>query len=169
LSSSDVYKSILLLLAALHLRNSISLQLPFSTSRSKSIPRKHDSLSLNGHIPKSHLLLETMAPMDAIPNLPVSPAPQTPPSSPDLRPHKWALPSEQVQLLADLLKAVQAIQSTPAAAGADQPATTEESSSDKSVSRERGLRLEYKTVHETYVPYKRTSSKKANVTSLQLG
>ena len=65
-----------------------------------------------------------MAPTDAIPNLPVSPAPQTPLSSPDLRPHKRALDLEQVQLFADLLKAVQAIQSTPVAAGANQPATT---------------------------------------------
>ena len=110
-----------------------------------------------------------MAPTDVIPNLPVSPAPQTPPSSPNLRPHKRALDSEQVQLLADLLEAVQGIQSRPAAAGADQPATTEEPSSDESVSREKGSKLEYKTVHEMYVPYERTSSIMANVTSLQLG
>jgi hypothetical protein len=106
-----------------------------------------------------------MAPTDAIPNLPVSPAPQTPPSGPNLRPHKRALDPEQVQLLADLLEAVQGIQSRPAAAGADQPATTEEPFSDESASQEKGSKLEYKTIHEMYVPYKRTSSKMANVTS----
>ena len=89
-----------------------------------------------------------MAPTDAIPNLPVSPAPQTPPSSPDLRPHKRTLDSAQVQLFADLLKAVQAIQSTPAASGADQPAISEEPSSDDSISRERGSKLEVKSVLE---------------------
>ncbi len=91
-----------------------------------------------------------MPPTDAVQSMPVSPAPQTPPSSPDLHPHKRALPSEQVQLLADLLKAVQAIQSTPAAAGADQPVTTEEPSGDESASREKGSKLEVKSVVEVY-------------------
>ena len=89
-----------------------------------------------------------MAPTDAIPNLPVSPAPQTPPSSPKLRPHKRELDSEQVQLLTDLLKAVQAIQSIPAAAGADQPATM---SSQSEKPRERASRLEFKSVLERWV------------------
>ena len=89
-----------------------------------------------------------MAPTDAIQSLPVSPGPQTPPSSPYLRPHKPALHPEQVQLLADLLKAAQAIQSTPAAAEADQLVTAKEPSGDESISRERGSKLEYNTVHE---------------------
>lgn len=55
--------------------------------------------------PNVPLKLETMAPTDVIPNLPVSPGPQTPPSSPNLPPHKQALHSKQVQLLVDLLKA----------------------------------------------------------------
>jgi hypothetical protein len=97
-----------------------------------------------------------MAPTDVIPNLPVSPTPQTPPSSPNLPPHKQALHSEQVQLLVDLLKAAQAIQAKPA----NQPEKTREPSGDESVSRERGSKLEYKTIQEMYVPCKRTSSKK---------
>lgn len=88
-----------------------------------------------------------MASTDAIPNLPVSPAPQTPPSSPDLRPHKRALDPKQVQLFADLLKAVQAIQPTPAAAGTNQPATTEEAEKPKI----RASKLDYKLVDEMYV------------------
>jgi hypothetical protein len=69
----------------------------------------------------------------------------------------------------DLLNAAQAIETTPATAEADQPATTEEPSGDESLSRERESKLEHKTIHEMYVPGKRISSKKANVTSLQLG
>ena len=87
-----------------------------------------------------------MAPTDAISNLPVSPVPQTPSSSPNLRPHKRELDPEQVQLFTDLLKAVQAIQSTSTAAGANQPEKTRESSGDESISRERGSKLEYKTI-----------------------
>jgi hypothetical protein len=87
--------------------------------------------------------------MDVIPNLPVSPAPQTPPSSPNLPPHKQALHSEQVQLLVDLLKAAQAIQAKPA----NQPEKTKETSGDDSVSREKGSKLEVKSVVEVYVLY----------------
>ena len=91
-----------------------------------------------------------MAPTDAIPNLAVSPGQQTPPSSPNLHPYKPVLHPEQVQLFADLLKAVQAIQPTPAAAGAGQPVTTEETAGDESVSREKGSKLEVKSVVELY-------------------
>ncbi len=50
----------------------------------------------------------------------------------------------------DLLEAAQAIQSRSAGVGADQPATTEQPSSDESVPQEKGSKLEYKTVHEMY-------------------
>ena len=89
-----------------------------------------------------------MAPTDAVQILPVSPGQQTPPNSPDLCPHERAHPPEQVQLFVDLLlKAVQAIQSTPAAAGTNQPATTEEAEKPKI----RASKLDYKLVDEMYV------------------
>ena len=94
-----------------------------------------------------------MGPTDVIPNLPVSPGPQTPPSSPNLPPRKQALHSEQVQLLVDLLKAAQAIQAEPAAAEANQLEKARAPSGDDSVSREKGSKLEVKSVVEVYVLY----------------
>jgi hypothetical protein len=69
----------------------------------------------------------------------------------------------------DLLNAALAIQTTPTIVEVDQLATMEEPSSDKSLLRERESKLEHKMIHEMYVLSKRTSFKKANVTSLQLG
>ena len=94
-----------------------------------------------------------MGPTDVIPNLSVSPAPQTPPSSLNLPLRKQALHSEQVQLLVDLLKAAQAIQVEPAAAEANQLEKTRAPSGDDSVSREKGSKLEVKSVVEVYVLY----------------
>jgi len=90
-----------------------------------------------------------MAPTDVIPNLP---RPQTPPSSPELPAYKQTLNHGHVQLFVDLLKAAQAIQSAPAAAGAIQPASTGEKSGDKKASRARASKVEFKTVNEVYVP-----------------
>jgi len=90
-----------------------------------------------------------MAPTDVIPNLP---RPQTPPSSPELPAYKQTLSSGHVQLFVDLLKAAQAIQSAPAAAGVIQPASTGEAPEDKKTSRAKASKLEFKTVNEMYVP-----------------
>jgi len=75
--------------------------------------------------------------MDVIQKLPVSPGPQTPPSSPQLPTYKHTLCSKHVRLLVDLLKAAQAIQTAPAAAGAVQPASTKENPGDKKTSQDR--------------------------------
>jgi hypothetical protein len=94
-----------------------------------------------------------MAAIDVIPKLSVSPRLQTTPSSPELPPYKQTLTSEHVQLFVDLLKAAQAIQTAPAAAGADQPASTRETPEDPKTSRAKASKLEFKTVNEMYVPY----------------
>jgi len=93
-----------------------------------------------------------MAPTDVVQKLPVSPGPQTPPSSPQLPAYTQTLSSGHVQLFVDLLKAAQAIQSAPAAAGAIQPASTGEKSGDKKAPRARASKVEFKRVNEVYVP-----------------
>lgn len=108
-----------------------------------------------------------MAPTDLIPNLPVSPQPQTPPSSPELPACKQTLSLGHVQLFVDLLKAAQSIQVAPATAEANQPANTGEKSGDKKASRARASKLEFKTVNEVYVPYE-VQAQKANITAPQL-
>ena len=95
-----------------------------------------------------------MAATDVIQKLPVSSRLQTPPSSPELPPYKHTLSSEHVQLFVDLLKAAQAIQTAPAAAGADQPANNGETSEDKEISRAKASKLEFKTVNKIYIPSK---------------
>lgn len=92
-----------------------------------------------------------MAATDVIQKLPVSPRLQTPPSSPELPPYKQRVSSDHVQLSVDLLKAAQAIQTAPAAAGANQPISTGETSEDKANSRARASKVEFKTVNEMYV------------------
>lgn len=90
-----------------------------------------------------------MAPPDYIQLLPVSPRPQTPPSSPELQAHKKTLSSGHVQLFVDLLKAAQAIQTAPAAVGSNQPAgSTTQTSGENENARARASKLEFKTVNE---------------------
>ena len=108
-----------------------------------------------------------MAPTDVIQKLTVSSRPQTPPSSPELPAYKQTLSSGHVQLFVDLLKAAQAIQSAPAAAGAIQPARSGEKSGDKKASRPRASKVEFKTVNEVYVPCD-VQAQKANITATQL-
>ena len=95
-----------------------------------------------------------MAATDVIQKLPVSPRLQTPPSSPELPPYKQTLSLDHVQLFVDLLKAAQAIQTAPAAAGAYQPANNGETPEDKETSRAKASKLEFKTVNEMYIPSK---------------
>lgn len=95
-----------------------------------------------------------MATTDIIQKGPVSPQLQTPPSSPELPPYKQTLSSDHVKLFVDLLKAAQAIQTAPAATGADQLASTAETLQEKKILRARDSKLEFKTVSEMYVPCK---------------
>ena len=92
-----------------------------------------------------------MAATDAIQKLPISPRVQTPPSSPELPRYKQTLSSDHVRLFVDLLKAAQAIQTAPAVAGANQPASIDEDSGDKKTSRARASKPEFKRVNEMYV------------------
>jgi len=109
-----------------------------------------------------------MAPTDVIPNLPVSPRLQTPPSSPELPPYKPTLSSDHVQLFVDLLKAAQAIQTAPAATEASPPASTGETPEDKKTLRAKASKLEFKTVNEMYVPCE-MQVQKTKITAPQLG
>lgn len=97
-------------------------------------------------------MFKIMAPADAVPNQAVFPRPQTPPSSPELPPHKQKLSSDHVKLFVDLLKAAQSIQTVPAPVDVIQTTNTEETSEDKKTSRARDSKVEYKTVNDVYVP-----------------
>ena len=88
-----------------------------------------------------------MAATEVVQKLPVSPQPQTPPSSPRLSSYRQTLDSGHVQLFVDLLKAAQAIQSAQAA-GPVQLTKNGETSGDKNSSRARASKVEFKTVNE---------------------
>ena len=110
-----------------------------------------DSRKILIHFPSTnvHLVPEIMAPTDFIQLLPVSPRPQTPPSSPEFPAHGKTLSSGHVQLLVDLLKAAQAIQTAPTVAGPNHLAmSTEQTSGGNGNSRARASKLEFKTVNE---------------------
>ncbi len=100
---------------------------------------------------KVHIIHETMAPINVVPSPPVSPRPQTPPSTPELAQYKQTLSSEHVQLFVDLLKAAQAIQIAPAATGAGQLASDGEKFGDRKSPRTRASKPKFKTVNEMYV------------------
>ena len=82
-----------------------------------------------------------------MPMLPVSPRPQTPPSSPAT--NRPTLGSDHVQLFVDLLKAVQVLQTAPAAVEPAQSAfNTQQASEEKENLRARASKLEFKIVNE---------------------
>ena len=92
-----------------------------------------------------------MAPIDDItPQAPTSPRPpETPPSSPHLR------TCEQVHTLntgqfQELLKVIQAIQTSSAPEDANRPTEFKDPSNDKLQARSRALKLEFRTVNEMW-------------------
>lgn len=108
LNSSDVYiNSILLLDGDLYyIISSFSHLDQIYSTKSWFIIFQWSYGLLHSWFLNAHLRLETMMPMDAIPNLSVFSVSQTSSSSPDLYPYKQRLDPEQIQLFADWLKVV---------------------------------------------------------------
>ncbi|KAL9129210.1 MAG: hypothetical protein Q9217_002279 [Psora testacea] len=95
------------------------------------------------------LTLETMAPIDVVPQPTTSPRPpETPPSSPVLSPCEQVLTMKDAQQFLKLLKNIQANQTPPVPQEANQQSSIKDSSNDKQQGPARASKLEFKTVNE---------------------